>query len=335
MKIQVSSLNGHDWSNYREKLLCAAREAKRATSESDYAMVLAIVKSNQRPNDMYKRNCLTQWQFQVGKQLQKAVENDKTMACEKAARRVGEEGEKSHGKVDEEAVAARGPGTKTTDLQADGVSLTTPASCPRDDKVALTKIPPVESQNPPDTGTSPSRETDETRVANERVETAGRAVEVERSESVAHECADAGTDGTAEEAQGDAQVEVESATMQRMALTTGVSGCVSAHVRSTTTVEENDQRPSTDDEDIPGLYPDPLAPPLPPDKPAQCRNNPPSVKLEGEKRLQSSFHVRPTSAGADVSEASGASGSVEDATNVPKNARNASERKRKHSKRRS
>ena len=46
--------------------------------------------------------------------------------------RVGEKGAKLRGKVDEGAAAVRGPGMKTTDLQADGVGLATPVSSPQD-----------------------------------------------------------------------------------------------------------------------------------------------------------------------------------------------------------
>jgi hypothetical protein len=48
----------------------------------------------------------------------------------KTTRRVGEEGRKTCGKVGEKAAAARGLGTETMDLQADSVSLATPASGP-------------------------------------------------------------------------------------------------------------------------------------------------------------------------------------------------------------
>ena len=46
MRLQVSSLNGRKWTEYREILIRAAREAQRATPASDYATVLATVKSN-------------------------------------------------------------------------------------------------------------------------------------------------------------------------------------------------------------------------------------------------------------------------------------------------
>ena len=47
---------------------------------------------------------------------------------------MGEKGAKPRGKVDEGAAAVRGPGMKTTDLQADGVGLVTPASSPQDNQ---------------------------------------------------------------------------------------------------------------------------------------------------------------------------------------------------------
>ena len=59
MRIQVMSLNGHDWSDYCEKLLSVVWETRCATLESGYATVPAIIKSNQRPNDIYKQQCLT------------------------------------------------------------------------------------------------------------------------------------------------------------------------------------------------------------------------------------------------------------------------------------
>jgi hypothetical protein len=61
----------------------------------------------------------------------------------KTNRRVGAEGEKTRGKVGEKAAAARGPGKETTDLQADSVSLATPASGPqpRDDNTRTHQNP--------------------------------------------------------------------------------------------------------------------------------------------------------------------------------------------------
>ena len=70
MKIQVTSLNGHDWSDYREKIIHAAREARSATPASVYATVLAVIKSNQWPTSIYERQCLTRWQLCMGQRLQ-------------------------------------------------------------------------------------------------------------------------------------------------------------------------------------------------------------------------------------------------------------------------
>ena len=70
MKIKVTSLNGHDWSDYREKLIHTAQEAQSATPASIYATVLAVVKSNQWPTSVYERQCLTRWQLCMGQQLQ-------------------------------------------------------------------------------------------------------------------------------------------------------------------------------------------------------------------------------------------------------------------------
>ena len=77
-------------------------------------------------------------------------EHGKTTACEKNMEKVGEKGEKPHGR-DNEAATALGLGTATMDHQkTDGGSLATPASSPvpRDDKVVLTGKSPVESQPP-------------------------------------------------------------------------------------------------------------------------------------------------------------------------------------------
>ena len=75
MNIQVSSLNGHNWQDYHEKLIQAAREAQRATPPADYATVLAIMKSSQRPSDAKHQLCLTRWNLQVAKQL-RAIETE-------------------------------------------------------------------------------------------------------------------------------------------------------------------------------------------------------------------------------------------------------------------
>ena len=70
MKIQVSSLNGHDWSVYHEKLVQAVREAQCTTSKVDYATVLAVIKSNQWPSNICEWQCLTRWQLCMAKHIQ-------------------------------------------------------------------------------------------------------------------------------------------------------------------------------------------------------------------------------------------------------------------------
>ena len=121
MRIQVTSLNGHKWSEYRENLLSAVREAKRVTPDSDYATVLAIIKSNQIPTKLHEKLSLTRWRLQVAKQLQR-VEN------REMKNGVGKKGETPRGRVDE-AAAASGLGTATTDHRTtDGTSLVTPVS---------------------------------------------------------------------------------------------------------------------------------------------------------------------------------------------------------------
>ena len=73
MRLQVSSLNGHEWTEYRGILIQAAREAQRATPDADYATVLATVKSNQQPTTMSVRRGLALWLLQVAKRLQTEV----------------------------------------------------------------------------------------------------------------------------------------------------------------------------------------------------------------------------------------------------------------------
>ena len=108
MKIQVSSVNRHDWSNYREILICTVWEAQQAMPGLNYTIVLAIMKSNQRPNDNYKQQCLTRWQLQMAKQIAWAVENDTAMECKKVTEKVSKKlGEMPHGKVDEEVAMAQ------------------------------------------------------------------------------------------------------------------------------------------------------------------------------------------------------------------------------------
>ena len=70
MKIQVSSLNGHDWLVYHEKLVQAVWEAQRATLKADYTIVLAVIKSNQWPSNICEQQCLTRWQLCMAKHIQ-------------------------------------------------------------------------------------------------------------------------------------------------------------------------------------------------------------------------------------------------------------------------
>ena len=82
------------------------------------------MKANQIPNDANKRHCLTRWQSQMAKQLQRVVENDKATE-----------------RVNEDTAAARIPDHEVAERNTDGVSLATPASSPQDQNkfVKLTK----------------------------------------------------------------------------------------------------------------------------------------------------------------------------------------------------
>ena len=94
------------------------------------------------------RECINYLTKQFNKPRQ--LEHGKTTVHEKNTEKVGEKGKKPHER-DDEAATASGPGTATTDHQkTDGGSLATPVSSPvpRDDKVVLTRKPPVESQPP-------------------------------------------------------------------------------------------------------------------------------------------------------------------------------------------
>ena len=105
MRIQVSSLNGHDWLDYHKKIIRATWEAQRATPELNYAIVLAIMKANQIPNDANKRHCLTCWQLQMAKQLQRVVKNDKATE-----------------RVNEDTAVVRIPDHEVLECNTDGVS---------------------------------------------------------------------------------------------------------------------------------------------------------------------------------------------------------------------
>ena len=69
MRLQVSksSFNGHEWTEYHGILIQATQEAQCATPDADYAMVLATVKSNQKPTTMHEQHCLNWWQLQIAK----------------------------------------------------------------------------------------------------------------------------------------------------------------------------------------------------------------------------------------------------------------------------
>ena len=166
--------------------------------------------------------------------------------------------------------------------------------------------PRVESGGPTDVKVKPGGKTD-----------------VERNGSTAHEDADAAADGRTEEALQEAQAEVESPEMRRDASIEVERWSASAHVRSTTRVEESGQRTSQDDEDIPGAPPDPHPPSTSSDEIARPPNEPPSVELEGERRCFASCDDGLTS---DVADATAVSSRVEDDRNVPKNLQETSER---------
>ena len=270
-----------------------------------------------------------------------------------------------HGR-DDEAAAATGLGTKTTDhQQTDGVGLATPANGPRVDQKVIPDLvkplpPPssVASTTPPkrtqphrngrvvvdrdddDEGVErdPCENGDEERrpgTADEppneaQVKPRDRAdVKVEpgretiagQNRDVTHECADAGTDDRAEEAHGAVQVEGENAKRRRDVSIAGERVCATAHVRSTT-ADENDQQDETAVDDIPEDPPDPS--PLS-SNPAQRQTEPQSVELEGERCTSASFDIGLTSAETNMS---GVPGGVEDARKRPRKLRHASERER-------
>lgn len=90
--------------------------------------------------------------------------------------------------------------------------------------------------------------------------------------------------------------------------------------RPTLTADENDQRISDNDDDLPGPLP---VPPKPPDEPATPEKAPPSFKLEGEHCGYTSREVGCTSAEPD---ASGVLSGVEDPRSRPKKLQNVLER---------
>ena len=95
------------------------------------------------------------------------------------------------------------------------------------------------------------------------------------------------------------------------------------------TDDENDQCPSTDDGDVPGMPP---TPPKPPDNPAQRQDESPSTGLEGEWKDVASCDTGPTTGETDVP---GVPGGDKDPRNQPKVAQNTLECERERSKGRS
>ena len=168
--------------------------------------------------------------------------------------------------------------------------------------------PQVESTEPADIQVEPGGETD-----------------AERKGSATLESADADTDEEAVGMHRDVQDEAERSRTRRGDPTEGERPSALAHGRSLMAADENGQRNETVNDDVPMGPPEP---PPPPDKPANRQNEPPSVELEGERKLAASSDNARTSDEADVS---GASGSVEDARKRPKKLWNASERQRKRS----
>ena len=156
----------------------------------------------------------------------------------------------------------------------------------------------------------------------------GGETKARRCGSVAHEDVDADVDWDVGEARRDAQVKRESAGMRREVSIERERGSASAHERSTTTVEDTDQHPSTDDDDVPGIPP---TPPEPLDEAVQRTDEPLSVELEGEWNDLASCDVGPTRVEAD---ATGVLGGEDDSMNRPKGAQNTSERAQERSRRR-
>ena len=173
--------------------------------------------------------------------------------------------------------------------------------------------PPNEARNPADVQVEPGGET-----------------EAEQIERAAHEDAGAEVDGEVAETRRDAEVEVESAGTRRGTSVEGERWSATTHERSSTEAdEENNQRTSQDDKDVPGPSPE-RPPPVPtPDEPGQRRNEPPSVELEGERLSRASCDDGPTN---DVTDVSGALKGDEDPRNRPKAAQNALEQVRERSK---
>jgi hypothetical protein len=151
---------------------------------------------------------------------------------------------------------------------------------------------------------------------------------VEGDRSAVREDADATADGSAEEAHQDVQVEAERSMTHQDVSIEGKKESALARGRSTTRADEDDQRTSTGIDDVPRAPPEPPQPYTSPDEPARRRNEPPSVELEGERRMSASCDESPTRAETD---ASTASWTVEDVGKKSKKLRKASKRVRKQS----
>jgi hypothetical protein len=204
---------------------------------------------------------------------------------------VGEMGETPRGRVDEEAAAATGPGTATTDhIWTDGVSLATLASGPRDNqKVGLYLVKP-----PP-----PTVESTIPTTSQQAHDTAADIVDPHATYTEPTKPAGTSQNPPVESEPPPGQSE---ATSQ---VRTPLSEDASDREAQITTmaVEENGQRTIPHNDDAPGATPEP-PPPIPPDEPAQRRTEPPSVEFEGERRRDSSCKVERTGGEADASTAS-------------------------------
>ena len=143
-------------------------------------------------------------------------------------------------------------------------------------------------------------------------ESSGEVHEVAKSHEEAAGEDFEGTGGTAEEAHGNVQDEVNRSTTRRGVSIEGGRWSATTHERSSTEAVENDQRTSPDDENVPEAPP---TPPEPPDKPVLRHSKSPSAELEGERNAASSCDVERTSGDTDMS---GVSTNVEDAGNEPK-----------------
>ena len=129
MKIQITSLDGHDWSDFRKILIQAAREAQRATPETDYATVLAVIKSNKWPENPRERHCLKQWQSQMARRIQvlkEATSKARNSEVPRAATTQPQEPQTARRQVHEEETA---DATTTNSERAEPVA---PADSSRD-----------------------------------------------------------------------------------------------------------------------------------------------------------------------------------------------------------